>query len=80
MSLKKHLRTAIAGLVLAAVRTGLEMTLVEAREKKWAFLSAAARKAAKKKRQRLRLVRPAGASSCGLRSPISAGGCSMAFC
>jgi 16S rRNA (guanine527-N7)-methyltransferase len=33
------------GLVLAAVRTGLEMTLVEAREKKWAFLSAAARKA-----------------------------------
>src|SRR5215218_9628710 len=33
------------GLVLAAARTGLEMTLVEAREKKWAFLSAAARKA-----------------------------------
>jgi 16S rRNA (guanine(527)-N(7))-methyltransferase RsmG len=33
------------GLILAAVRTGLEMTLVEAREKKWAFLSAAARKA-----------------------------------
>lgn len=33
------------GLVLAAARAGLEMTLVEAREKKWAFLSAAARKA-----------------------------------
>ena len=33
------------GLVLAAARTGLEMALVEAREKKWAFLSAAARKA-----------------------------------
>ena len=33
------------GLILAAARTGLEMTLVEAREKKWAFLSAAARKA-----------------------------------
>ena len=33
------------GLVLAAPRPGLEMTLVEAREKKWAFLSAAARKA-----------------------------------
>lgn len=33
------------GLVLAAARPGLEMTLVEAREKKWAFLSAAARKA-----------------------------------
>ncbi len=34
------------GLVLAAARPGLEMTLVEARERKWAFLSAAARKAA----------------------------------
>lgn len=34
------------GIVLAAVRPGLEMTLVEARERKWAFLSAAARKAA----------------------------------
>jgi 16S rRNA (guanine527-N7)-methyltransferase len=34
------------GLVLAAVRPRLEMTLVEARERKWAFLSAAARKAA----------------------------------
>jgi 16S rRNA (guanine527-N7)-methyltransferase len=33
------------GLILAAVRPGLEMTLVEAREKKWAFLSSAARKA-----------------------------------
>lgn len=33
------------GLVLTAARTGLEMTLIEAREKKWAFLSAAARKA-----------------------------------
>ena len=33
------------GLVLAAARPGLEMTLAEAREKKWAFLSAAARKA-----------------------------------
>jgi 16S rRNA (guanine527-N7)-methyltransferase len=34
------------GLVLAAARPGLEMTLVESRERKWAFLSAAARKAA----------------------------------
>ena len=34
------------GLVLAAARPGLEMSLVEARERKWAFLSAAARKAA----------------------------------
>ncbi|MFL6198449.1 MAG: 16S rRNA (guanine(527)-N(7))-methyltransferase RsmG [Thermoanaerobaculia bacterium] len=33
------------GLVLAAARPGLEMALVEAREKKWAFLAAAARKA-----------------------------------
>jgi len=33
------------GLVLAAARTGLEMALVEARERKWAFLSSAARKA-----------------------------------
>ena len=33
------------GLVLAASRPGLEMTLAEAREKKWAFLSAAARRA-----------------------------------
>jgi 16S rRNA (guanine527-N7)-methyltransferase len=33
------------GLVLAAARPGMEMTLVEARERKWAFLSAAARKA-----------------------------------
>jgi len=34
------------GLVLAAAVPELEMTLVEARERKWAFLSAAARKAA----------------------------------
>ncbi|HEX7181749.1 MAG TPA: RsmG family class I SAM-dependent methyltransferase [Thermoanaerobaculia bacterium] len=33
------------GLVLAAARPGLEMTLAEAREKKWAFLLAAARRA-----------------------------------
>jgi len=33
------------GLVLAAARPDLEMTLVEAREKKWSFLVAAARKA-----------------------------------
>ncbi|HEV3457099.1 MAG TPA: RsmG family class I SAM-dependent methyltransferase [Thermoanaerobaculia bacterium] len=33
------------GLVLAAARPNLEMTLVEAREKKWSFLVAAARKA-----------------------------------
>ena len=33
------------GLVLAAARPGLEMSLVEARERKWAFLSAAVRKA-----------------------------------
>ncbi len=33
------------GLVLAAARPHLEMALVEARERKWAFLSAAARKA-----------------------------------
>jgi 16S rRNA (guanine527-N7)-methyltransferase len=34
------------GLVLAAARPGLEMALAEARERKWAFLSSAARKAA----------------------------------
>jgi 16S rRNA (guanine527-N7)-methyltransferase len=34
------------GLVLAAARPGLEMTLVEARERKWAFLLAASRRAA----------------------------------
>ena len=34
------------GLILAAARPDLEVTLVEAREKKWAFLEAAARKAA----------------------------------
>lgn len=33
------------GLVLAAARPGLAMTLVEARERKWSFLLAAARKA-----------------------------------
>jgi 16S rRNA (guanine(527)-N(7))-methyltransferase RsmG len=33
------------GLVLAAARSNLEMTLAEARERKWAFLAAAARKA-----------------------------------
>jgi 16S rRNA (guanine527-N7)-methyltransferase len=33
------------GLVLAAARPGMGMTLVEARERKWAFLSSAARKA-----------------------------------
>jgi 16S rRNA (guanine527-N7)-methyltransferase len=34
------------GFVLAAARPGLEMTLIEAREKKWSFLASAARKAA----------------------------------
>jgi len=34
------------GIVLTAARPGLEMALVEARERKWAFLSSAARKAA----------------------------------
>jgi 16S rRNA (guanine(527)-N(7))-methyltransferase RsmG len=34
------------GIVLAAVVPGLEMTLAEARERKWAFLAAAARRAA----------------------------------
>lgn len=34
------------GLVLAAAVPGLEMTLVEAQERKWAFLASAARKAA----------------------------------
>lgn len=34
------------GLVLAAARPGLEMHLVEARERKWSFLASAARKAA----------------------------------
>jgi 16S rRNA (guanine527-N7)-methyltransferase len=33
------------GLVLAAARPGLDVTLVEARERKWSFLQAAARKA-----------------------------------
>jgi 16S rRNA (guanine(527)-N(7))-methyltransferase RsmG len=51
------------GLVLAAVRPGLEMALVEARERKWAFLSAAARKAALPCRclnVRVRVPLPAG--------------------
>src|ERR1044072_5416860 len=34
------------GLVLAAARPGWEVTLVEAQERKWAFLQAAARRAA----------------------------------
>jgi 16S rRNA (guanine(527)-N(7))-methyltransferase RsmG len=34
------------GLVLAAARPGLEMTLIEAQERKWSFLVTAARKAA----------------------------------
>jgi 16S rRNA (guanine527-N7)-methyltransferase len=34
------------GIVLAAALPGLEMTLAEARERKWAFLAAAARRAA----------------------------------
>jgi 16S rRNA (guanine527-N7)-methyltransferase len=34
------------GLVIAAARPGLAMTLVEARERKWSFLTTAARKAA----------------------------------
>lgn len=33
------------GLVLAAARPGLDMTLIEARERKWSFLSAASRRA-----------------------------------
>jgi len=51
------------GIVLAAARPGLEMTLVEARERKWAFLSAAARKAALPCRcldVRVRVPLPAG--------------------
>jgi 16S rRNA (guanine527-N7)-methyltransferase len=34
------------GIVIAAARPGLEMTLAEARERKWSFLATAARKAA----------------------------------
>ena len=51
------------GLVLAAARPGLEMTLVEARERKWAFLLAAARKASLPCRclnVRVRIPLPAG--------------------
>src|SRR6185295_14176181 len=51
------------GLVLAAARPGLEMTLVEARERKWAFLLAAARRAALPCRclnVRVRVPLPAG--------------------
>jgi 16S rRNA (guanine527-N7)-methyltransferase len=51
------------GLVLAAVRPGLEMTLVEARERKWAFLLAAARRSALSCRclnARVRLPLPSG--------------------
>jgi 16S rRNA (guanine527-N7)-methyltransferase len=51
------------GLVLAAARPGLEMTLVEARERKWAFLLAAARRASLSCRclnARVRLPLPPG--------------------
>jgi 16S rRNA (guanine527-N7)-methyltransferase len=51
------------GLVLAAARPELEMTLVEARERKWAFLLAAARRAALPCRclnARVRVPLPAG--------------------
>jgi 16S rRNA (guanine527-N7)-methyltransferase len=51
------------GLVLAAARPGLEMTLVEARERKWAFLLAATRRAALSCRclnARVRLPLPPG--------------------
>jgi 16S rRNA (guanine527-N7)-methyltransferase len=51
------------GMVLAAARPGLEMTLVEARERKWAFLLAAARRAALSCRclnARVRLPLPPG--------------------
>jgi 16S rRNA (guanine527-N7)-methyltransferase len=51
------------GIVLAAARPGLEMTLVEARERKWAFLLAAARKASLPCRclnARVQLPLPAG--------------------
>ncbi len=51
------------GIVLAAARPGLEMTLVEARERKWAFLLAAARRAALPCRclnARVRVPLPAG--------------------
>lgn len=51
------------GLVLAAARPGLEMTLVEARERKWAFLLSAARRASLSCRclnVRVRLPLPSG--------------------
>lgn len=51
------------GLVLAAARPELEMTLVEAREKKWAFLLAAARRASLPSRclnARVQVPLPAG--------------------
>lgn len=50
-------------LVLAAARPGLEMTLVEARERKWAFLLSAARRASLSSRclnVRVRLPLPSG--------------------
>ncbi|HSS49104.1 MAG TPA: RsmG family class I SAM-dependent methyltransferase [Thermoanaerobaculia bacterium] len=51
------------GLVLAAVRPELEMTLVEARERKWAFLLSAARRASLSSRclnVRVRIPLPSG--------------------
>jgi 16S rRNA (guanine527-N7)-methyltransferase len=51
------------GLVIAAARPGLEMTLAEARERKWAFLLAAAHKASLPCRclnVRVRVPLPAG--------------------
>jgi 16S rRNA (guanine527-N7)-methyltransferase len=51
------------GLVLAAARPGMDMALVEARERKWAFLSSATRKAALPCRclnVRVRIPLPAG--------------------
>jgi 16S rRNA (guanine527-N7)-methyltransferase len=51
------------GLVIAAVRPELEMTLVEARERKWAFLLAAARRASLSCRclnARVRIPLPSG--------------------
>jgi 16S rRNA (guanine(527)-N(7))-methyltransferase RsmG len=51
------------GLVLAAARPDLEMTLAEARERKWAFLLAAARKASL----------PCRCLNVRVRSPLPAG-------
>jgi 16S rRNA (guanine527-N7)-methyltransferase len=51
------------GLVLSAARSGLEVTLVEARERKWSFLQAVARKASLPCRclnARVQLPLPAG--------------------